>query len=776
MKNWCRFGVFTLFAMGLSAVVGCSGGSSIPPLPPAYTIGGTVTGLTGTGLVLQDNGAGNLAVSANATSFTFATPVTSGSGYSVTVLTQPSGESCSVSGGSGTATANVTSVSIACVPAYTVGGTIFGLSGAGLVLQDNGGSNVMVAAGATSYAFLFKGTVPNGGVGYSVTVLSNPAGQECTVSNAVGTVTASVTDVDVACTSLAAVTYTVSGTVSGLKGAGLMLQDDLGINNDDLLPVNANGSFTFVDPVAKGGAYSVSVLNQPAGRNCTVTSGSGTASANVTNVVVICLGEWTWLGGSDTLGSNFEQPGVYGTLGMADPMNVPGGRQQALTWKDAAGNAWLFGGYGEDSTGQGYGGQLNDVWKFDASLGATGEWTWMGGSNVTPASTTGGPNGVSGTYGTQGTSSATNAPGGREQTMSWYDASGKLWLFGGEGIDANGFAGQLNDLWKFDPTLGTTGEWTWMGGSNTVPEAAFSFLGNDGIYGTPGVASPTNIPGGRYGGASWVDAAGNFWLFGGNGADMAGSNNTVTYLNDLWKYTPSATGDTGEWTWVGGNSIGGVAGVYGTQGTAAAANMPGAREAAVTWLDASGKLWLFGGLGIDAAGNQGFLNDLWTFDASLGSAGEWTWMGGSSTIAQGTDGPSGAYGGLGVGSATNIPGGRFSAVSWVDAAGNFWLFSGDGVDSTGTTGYLNDLWEYTPSATGDTGTWTWAGGSTMVGRSGGQPGDYGMLGVTSTGSPGGRFGGAGWTDSSGSLWLFGGEGYDAGGSQGNLNDLWKYQP
>ncbi len=81
-----------------------------------YTIGGTISGLTGSGLVLQDNGGNNLPLAAGATSFTFTTPVPSGGSYSVTVLTQPSTptQMCTVTNGSGTANANVTNVQIAC--------------------------------------------------------------------------------------------------------------------------------------------------------------------------------------------------------------------------------------------------------------------------------------------------------------------------------------------------------------------------------------------------------------------------------------------------------------------------------------------------------------------------------------------------------------------------------------------------------------------------------------------------------------------------------------
>jgi glucuronoarabinoxylan endo-1,4-beta-xylanase len=100
-------------------IPGCGGGgSSSSPPPVTYTVGGSVSGLSGSGLVLQDNGGNNLTVAADATSFTFSTALASGSPYSVTVLTQPSNpaQNCSVTNGSGTvASENVTSVQVTCV-------------------------------------------------------------------------------------------------------------------------------------------------------------------------------------------------------------------------------------------------------------------------------------------------------------------------------------------------------------------------------------------------------------------------------------------------------------------------------------------------------------------------------------------------------------------------------------------------------------------------------------------------------------------------------------
>ena len=135
--------------------------------------------------MLEDNGGDDLSVSANG-SFTFNTPVAGGAGYQVTVKTNPSGQSCTVSSGSGTVSGgNVTNVAVSCsnVASYSVGGSVSGLSGT-VVLQDNGGDDLSVSANGS---FTFDTPVADG-AGYQVTVKTNPSGQACTVSSGSGTV------------------------------------------------------------------------------------------------------------------------------------------------------------------------------------------------------------------------------------------------------------------------------------------------------------------------------------------------------------------------------------------------------------------------------------------------------------------------------------------------------------------------------------------------------------------------------------------------------------
>ncbi len=189
-------------------------------------------------------------------------------------------------------------------------------------------------------------------------------------------------------------------------------------------------------------------------------------------------------------------------------------------------------------------------------------------------------------------------------------------------------------------STGPTGPW--VSGSNTNNQP--------GVYGTQGVASGSNIPGARWGGASWIDASGNLWLFGGVGSDAGGSNSR---LNDLWRF------DGTNWTWVSGSNTNNQPGVYGTQGVASGSNIPGARFGGASWIDASGNLWLFGGVGSDAGGSNGRLNDLWRFDGA-----NWTWVSGSNTNNQ-----PGVYGTPGSLPTSSVP--RWSsartaaAASWV---------------------------------------------------------------------------------------------------------------
>jgi LysM repeat protein len=297
-----------------------------------------------------------------------------------------------------------------------------------------------------------------------------------------------------------------------------------------------------------------------------------------------------------------------------------------------------------------------------------------------------------------------------------------------------------------------------MGGSSSLG----SHYALPGVYGTLGTPASGNIPGGRYGAATWTDANGKFWLFGGEGADSAGN---LGLLNDLWRFDPA----TRQWTWMGGNNLIDQLGVYGTLGTPSTANIPGSRGGAVSFLDPTGNFWLFGGAGIDANGNSGWLNDLWKVNPSTG---EWTWVSGNKTLQNLANpgqvyGQIGVYGTLGEPAPGNVPGTRYCAAGWSDGNGNLWLFGGWGFDGFGFWGYLNDFWQFSPS----TGEWTWVGGNDFEGQSS----IYGVEGQPAPGNiPGARCEPAYATDSSGNFWLFAGDGMGSG--IGYPTDLWLSSP
>ncbi len=380
-------------------------------------------------------------------------------------------------------------------------------------------------------------------------------------------------------------------------------------------------------------------------------------------------GQWVWMGGSNQpVGIDYPaEAGIYGTMGVPSASNQPGARNSATCWTDSQGNFWLYGGLGFDSAATE--GQLGDLWKY-----SNGEWTWMAGSEIAATFLTGSTWQGLPVYGTEGVASPGNTPGARGLSSGWTDLKGNLWLFGGIGVVPSSNAGYgepatLNDLWEYG-----NGMWTWMAGPN---------LGNQyGSYGTLGVPAPGNTPGARSGAAAWTDAAGNLWLFGGDGNGVSAAacaEASICVINDLWEFSPTLN----EWAWMGGPDQADQSGVYGTLGVAASSNLPPPREDATAWTDSEGNFWLFGG---DIAEPY---NDLWKY-----SNGEWTWENGSDQTCQ----EPGVYGTLGTPAAANVAGARTGAVGWTDRAGNLWLFGGDIVDCNGynSTTKFNDLWEYQP--------------------------------------------------------------------------------
>ncbi|MEJ7913427.1 MAG: kelch repeat-containing protein, partial [Chitinophagaceae bacterium] len=353
--------------------------------------------------------------------------------------------------------------------------------------------------------------------------------------------------------------------------------------------------------------------------------------------------QWAWISGANIVKST----GIYGVKGTSSSTNMPGARYGGSGWTDPGGNLWLFGGYGYAETGPAQ--FLNDLWKYNP---VTDEWTWMNGDKTTN---------MVGISGIKGFAAASNKPGSRYGGAVWKDLQGKLWMFGGKGYSSS-LAGDLNDLWMYDPV---SSEWTWVSGDNTI--------NNAGSFNVLGSSSPSNKPGSRYLSACWTDKAGNLWMFGGEGY---GSTSSKGHLNDLWMYDIALK----EWSWKGGDNTINQAGIYGSKGIPATSNRPGARQGTAGWSDENGNLWLFGGY----ISTSLYFNDLWRYSPVKN---EWTWVQGDNTSNN-----QGIYGSKGVAAASNMPGSRYVSATWKDNQGNFWLFGGEGY-SASPLGYLNDLWK-----------------------------------------------------------------------------------
>lgn len=235
---------------------------------PTFALGVAVTGLPLGDVVTLSNGTQTVDVRGDG-SFVFPNRITGA--YAVTVSAQPALATCTVMSGSGTATADVV-VQVSCSVGFTVGGVVSGLGASASVVLQNGTETLTVSANG-AFTFLTSTTGA-----YAVSITTQPSNQVCTLTNESGTATANVTTVAVSCVD----TFSVGGTVSGLSGAEQVVLQ----NGSDFLPVFANGAFTFATRVA--GPYAVTVNSAPAGKQCAVANGTGTATADVTTITVTC--------------------------------------------------------------------------------------------------------------------------------------------------------------------------------------------------------------------------------------------------------------------------------------------------------------------------------------------------------------------------------------------------------------------------------------------------------------------------------------------------------
>ncbi|HYV91479.1 MAG TPA: kelch repeat-containing protein [Chitinophagales bacterium] len=418
-------------------------------------------------------------------------------------------------------------------------------------------------------------------------------------------------------------------------------------------------------------------------------------------------GTWAWMKGNNYSNSS----GVYGDQGVAAPDNTPPCLYEPCEWKDKNGDFWLFGGYS-------YTGYTTDVWKYSV---AGNTWTWIKGEGI---------GNIPGVYGTKGIPGMSNHPGSRGFGMaSWVDTSGNFWLFGGFGLDSYGDYGQLNDLWRYNPS---TNEWTWMKGSNQADQI--------GTFGTITVPNVNNIPSAREEtNGAWTDKNNNLWLFGGLG-------NSNKY-NDVWKYDVH----TNLFAWMKGTPQGGGTAIYGTIGVPNANNTPGPRYIYCKWKDTSENFWIFGG----STGNS-TTDQIWRYNPTTN---EWTFIKGAMNAVT-----SPQYGTPCVWSASNTLGSRTeNRACWCTPDGNLWSFGGGSLGSTPR----DDLWFYQTAHS----RWVFVRGATTPNAAA----IFAAQGVgNSSNRPNCTLGSISWIDNDQNLWLFGGMGNTD--FDNYYNALWRYTP
>lgn len=271
-------------------------GVSISCLKNLFTVGGSVAGLAKhEPLILLDNGGNALRLvneSDKNLAFTFTDRLSDNEPYDVTVGTQPDGQACNVTNGSGVVAGSkdVTDVSVKCEDVYTIGGTINGLpAGETLVLLNNGGEpESVIGSGQEKESFAFSTDFASGAP-YKVTVGTQPLGAICAVASGTGKVSSgNVTTIAVTCRMTGS---TVGGSVqfNGAGGAVTLL-----VNGGTAFTVSSSSvaSVDFIAPLVlkNGSSYAVTVSGtSPAGEKCTVIHGSGKMSNyDVTDVEIVC--------------------------------------------------------------------------------------------------------------------------------------------------------------------------------------------------------------------------------------------------------------------------------------------------------------------------------------------------------------------------------------------------------------------------------------------------------------------------------------------------------
>ncbi len=497
-----------------------------------FLLGGTVTNLAGSGLVLTVNGTQNVTVDANDTGsdpFTFAAPIVNGSLYNVTVATQPSNPAgiCTVSGGTGTILdGNVSDVSVTCV------------NGNGKILAGAGGHTIKAKGG--------NGGNGDGGSGRKVSIINSAA----------------TSDVQVLKKGMVNTTFAIPA-YAGVPNYTPDLGDNPCVISDtedptyiDVNDVDENSSWQingYVTDGCDGGDGTVTGLHVLAGATLIVNSMTGDydywAQMNFNNDV--------WIEG--TLQANYRSESDYYTYDSessadltiyASNIVTAAGALITATGADddegSGGNGGLVdlnavsliinqgdidtsGGDGADGNG-GNGGYVN-LYSGEWSVYNTGAITANGGTGT--FGTGGKAGGIdinadfnafnSGALTSRGGDGDTGGNGRHVEITGWGSTAntGAIDTSGGEGLEGNGGYGRHVTIYSGNYSVYNTGNITANGG-----------IADDGCGGDGGYKIELRADS-EEGGSGGVYNSGNLSTRGGDGSTWAGDAGWINLSADF---------------------------------------------------------------------------------------------------------------------------------------------------------------------------------------------------------------------------------------------------
>ncbi|MCW7491183.1 glucanase [Leptospira sp. 2 VSF19] len=194
---------------------------------------------------------------------------------------------------------------------YTVSFRVSGLLGSGLQIENNG-DVVNVSANQT---YTFSKKIPSGSA-YNVIVKTQPTSpiQKCIVSSGSGTVlNGNIEGIQIVCGDAL---YLIYGSVTGLLGNGLQIQNTTGSGTE---VTNVNSSSFSLPPIPSGETYNFSIISQPTNpsQTCSITSPgvtSGTMAAAHLPVAINCV--------TNSFAVNAQVTGILGTLGAGNELKL----------------------------------------------------------------------------------------------------------------------------------------------------------------------------------------------------------------------------------------------------------------------------------------------------------------------------------------------------------------------------------------------------------------------------------------------------------------------